>query len=119
MLQDEQRKGLALINTLDAAQRQKAIIAVSKTGNHNVGEAFKDNLVLDYAGIRATELTAPQQEQLLDVIGAYVRRVERAFEELGPGQLRLYRETTGPPPVEVIEAVLVRDRIPPGNPREW
>jgi hypothetical protein len=62
---------------------------------------------------------APEPPPGAVVIGAYVRRVERAFEELGPGQLRLYRETTGPPPVEVIDAVLVRDRIPPGNPREW
>ena len=32
VLQDEQHKGLALINALDEAQRQKAIIQVSKTG---------------------------------------------------------------------------------------
>jgi hypothetical protein len=53
------------------------------------------------------------------VIAAYAERVEAAFATLGPEQLRLYRETTGPPPVEVVDAVLVRDRIPPGNPREW
>ena len=53
----------------------EAIIEISKTGNQNVGEAFKDNLVLDYAGIRAAELTATQQEQLLDVIGAYVGKI--------------------------------------------
>ena len=29
------------------------------------------------------------------------------------------RATTAPPPVEVTEATLVRDRIPPGNPRGW
>jgi len=53
------------------------------------------------------------------VIGAYTARVEAAFAALGDEQLRLYRATTGPPPVEVIDAVLVRDRIRPGNPREW
>jgi hypothetical protein len=53
------------------------------------------------------------------VIAAYANRVEAAFAALGPDQLRLYRETTGPPPVEVVEADLVRDRIPPGNPRDW
>ena len=70
VLQDEQHKGLALINALDDAQRQKAIIQVAKAGNNNVGEAFKDNVILDYAGIRAAELTATQQAQLLDLIGA-------------------------------------------------
>ena len=53
------------------------------------------------------------------VIEAYVQGVERAFAALGAEHLRVFRETTGPPPVEVIEAALVRDRIPPGNPREW
>ena len=42
-------------------------------------------------------------------------RVRRAR----PGQLELFRATTAPIPVEVIEATLVRDRIPAGNPRDW
>jgi hypothetical protein len=62
---------------------------------------------------------APQPPPGAVVIAAYVARVEAAFAALGDDQLRLYRETTGPPPVEVIDAVLVRDRIPPGNPRHW
>lgn len=53
------------------------------------------------------------------IVAEYARTVERSFAELGPAQLRLYRETTVPPPVEPEELVLVRDRIPPGNPREW
>jgi hypothetical protein len=73
--------------------------------------------VFAYTAKRANRTTEPPPGAV--VIAAYMRRVERAFEELGPGQLRLFRETTGPPPVEVIDAVLVRDRIPPGNPREW
>ncbi|HEY8460950.1 MAG TPA: DUF3500 domain-containing protein, partial [Blastocatellia bacterium] len=72
VLQNEQNKGLALINALDEAQRKKAIIEVSKTGNNNLSEAFKDNIVLDYAGIRASELSAKLKEQLLDLIREYV-----------------------------------------------
>lgn len=53
------------------------------------------------------------------VIAAYLRTVETAFERLGPGQLEEFRRTTAAPPVEVVEAVLVRDEIPPGNPRDW
>jgi hypothetical protein len=76
VLQDEQNKGLAMINALDEAQRKKAIIQVSKTGNNNLSEAFKDNIVLDYAGIRASELTAAQKDRLLDLVGEYVRNIE-------------------------------------------
>jgi hypothetical protein len=73
--------------------------------------------VFIYRAKRTNRVTEPPPGAV--VIGAYVERVERGFARLGPDQLRLYRETTGPPPVEVIDAVLVRDRIPPGNPREW
>jgi hypothetical protein len=53
------------------------------------------------------------------VIAAYARAVEAGFTALGQGELELYRRTTEPPPVPVVEATLVRDRIPPGNPRRW
>ena len=72
VLQREQNKGLAMISSLTDAQRTKAIVALAKTTNNNVGEAFKDNLALDYVGIRATELTPPQKAQLLDLIEEYV-----------------------------------------------
>jgi hypothetical protein len=62
---------------------------------------------------------APRPPSGAVVIAAYLDQVEAAFAALGNDQLRLYHETTGPPPVEVVDAVLVRDRIPPGNPREW
>ena len=53
------------------------------------------------------------------ILAAYLRAVESAFDSLGPGQLDLFRATTASPPVEVVDAELVRDRIPPGNPRAW
>jgi cation transport regulator ChaC len=49
----------------------------------------------------------------------YLRAIEVAFRELGEGQWELFMQTTSPPPVETIEPQLVRDEIPPGNPREW
>jgi cation transport regulator ChaC len=53
------------------------------------------------------------------ILGAYMRAVEGAFGTLGARQLELFQETTGAPPVDVIEAVLVHDDIPRGNPRDW
>ena len=53
------------------------------------------------------------------IIASYRRAVEAAFDSLGPGQLDLYRLSTGPPPVPVVDGVLVDDRIPEGNPRAW
>jgi cation transport regulator ChaC len=62
---------------------------------------------------------APEPPPASAVIASYVRTVEAAFAALGPEELAEYRRTTDPPPVAVIEAKLVRDRIPPGNPRAW
>jgi hypothetical protein len=53
------------------------------------------------------------------IIASYVATVEAAFADLGPGELERFRATTERPPVELIDAVLVRDRIPAGNPRGW
>lgn len=53
ILQDEQNRGLDTLLALDSAQRDKAILNPHKTANYNLTEAFKDNVVLDYAGARA------------------------------------------------------------------
>jgi hypothetical protein len=62
---------------------------------------------------------APEPPDGAVVISSYVAAVEAAFAALGDAQLALYRETTERPPVPVIDAVLVRDSIPEGNPRDW
>lgn len=53
------------------------------------------------------------------VLASYLRAVEGAFAALGGGELDAYRRSTPAPPVEAVEALLVEDRIPPGNPRAW
>lgn len=72
ILQDEQNRGLALINALPEPQRAKAILSSEKTGGSNLSEAFRDNLVLDYQGVRASELPAAQKKQLTDLIALHV-----------------------------------------------
>jgi len=72
VLQDEQNKGVSLLTALDAGQRAKAILRADKGGGETLAGAYKDNVVLDYAGIRASELTERQREQLLDLIAEYV-----------------------------------------------
>ena len=61
--QAEQDKGLEFLQMLDAEQRAKAIVGDAKGPTNNIGEAFRDNQVLDYLGTRGDALTAPQQEK--------------------------------------------------------
>jgi hypothetical protein len=53
------------------------------------------------------------------VLRSYVSAVEAAFDALGPGALAAYSASTDPPAAEIVDARLIRDEIPPGNPREW
>jgi len=76
ILQQEQNDGLALLNALPEAQRQHAVLSFSKTGNNNLTEAFKDNVVLDYAGLRANELPAAARARLRDLIQLYVGNLD-------------------------------------------
>ncbi len=94
ILQEEQGKGLALVNSLDAGQRSKAVLSVSKTGNNNVGEAFKDNVVLEYAGLRVSELNAGQQKQLLELIGLYVGNMDDGHARVKMEEVRKHLDAT-------------------------
>lgn len=82
ILQEEQQDGLQFVNSLPAAQKAKAVLSVSKTGNNNVGEAFKDNVVLDYAGVRAADMSAAHKQQLVRLIDEYV-------SNMGDGHARI------------------------------
>jgi hypothetical protein len=82
-----------------------------------IGEGAGFDLVVAYAA--KPEQYAPRPPDGAVIMRAYVETVERAFDALGPGELDAFWRSTDPPPVEVVEAVLVSDRIPPGNPRAW
>jgi len=77
----------------------------------------KIDRVFAYAARRERFAHTPPEDAI--IIATYPRAVEAAFDALGPGQLDLYHRTTQPPPVPVVDAVLVDDHIPPGNPRDW
>lgn len=72
ILQEEQDIGLAFMNTLTAEQQSVAILSSSLGRETMEAGAWQDNLVLDYAGIQATEFTETQQTQLLELIALWV-----------------------------------------------
>jgi Protein of unknown function (DUF3500) len=76
ILQQEQNDGLEMLRALPDAQRQKAVLNFSKTGNNNLTEAFKDNVILDYAGLRANELPDVARGRLRDLIHLYVSNMD-------------------------------------------
>jgi Protein of unknown function (DUF3500) len=94
VLQDEQNKGLAFVNALDDAQRRKAVLKVSKTGNENLAEAWKDNVVLDFAGVRVSELSEPQRKALLDLVALYVDNMDDGHARVKMDEVRRHLNNT-------------------------
>jgi hypothetical protein len=101
--------------------REMRYTRVDVTAAIRVGEAGTEpppfDRVVTYRPRPENHKPVPPDDAI--IVANYLSTVEAAFDELGPGQLDRFRATTPPPPVEVTEATLVRDRIPEGNPRGW
>lgn len=76
ILQEEPKMGLALLRSLNDAQKKKAILETAKPANNNVGEAFKDNVVLDYAGVSGADMTVAQRKAMLSLVAKYVSNMD-------------------------------------------
>lgn len=78
VLQQEQNEGLSMLQSLPAAQQKQAVLNFSKTGNNNLTEAFKDNVVIDCAGLRTNDLAEPVRQRFRDLIHLYVSNMDDA-----------------------------------------
>jgi hypothetical protein len=71
---EEEAQGFALMNSLDAEQRAKAVI-----GDELPGDVFttagRDNFEMRYEGISYSELTGSQQEAMVGVVEVFVGRM--------------------------------------------
>ena len=94
ILQQEQSQALALMNALPEAQRKQATLEVSKTGNHNLTEAFKDNVVLDYAGASVKSFSPAHQKQLLSLIQLYIDNMDSGHASVRMEEVRKHLDRT-------------------------
>lgn len=94
IMSEEQDQGLALMRSLDEAQRKAATIQVSKTGNNNLTEAFKDNVVLDYAGIEVSKFTSAQKAALLKLVEQYVGNMDDGHARVKLAEVKRHLDKT-------------------------
>lgn len=94
ILQQEQNDGLGMLRSLPDAQRAKAVLSFSKTGNNNLTEAFKDNVVLDYAGLRGRDLESLGRERLLDLVDLYVSNMDDGHARVKMDEVKRHIENT-------------------------
>ena len=94
ILQPEQDLGLALMQALDAGQQAEATLSPDKVRNDQIAAGNQDNLVLDYEGLSAAEMTSSQRLQLLDVIGAYIGNLRDSHAEVTMQEIGEYLDET-------------------------
>lgn len=95
VLQDEQNRGLALMQSLGAELQKKALItAEPKTANNAQAQAYRDNLELPYAGLKASAMSAAQREALVALIGLYVGNIADGHAKVKMEEVRAHLNDT-------------------------
>ena len=94
VLQDEQDKGARLFAALDKAQQAQAVIRGNKGPMESLAQAYRDNLVLDYAGLPAARMTGRQQELLLELIAEYVGNMKEGHARVRMDEVRAHLDRT-------------------------
>lgn len=93
VLEHEERAALELVGSLDDAQRQKAVVSPIMPPGLFTG-AFSDNVVLDYEGISAAELTDTQIGLLIRLIEVYVGRLSDEIADVKMAEVRKHLGST-------------------------
>ncbi len=94
VLQAEQDKGLALIQSLNAEQLKEAVLANVKTSNNAVAQAYKDNIDLDYAGLPASKLDEAQKALLLSIIEEFVGNMDQGHARVRVDEIKQHLDRT-------------------------
>ena len=94
VLQAEQNSGLAFMRSIDESQQAQARIRKDKSGEDLLTAAYKDNVVLDYAGIRASGLDRRQQRALLGVIAEFVNHQKEGHARVKMAEVARHLDNT-------------------------
>ena len=93
VMQAEQDKGLAFMKTLTPAQQRSAIFE-QKGGTNNKLELFRDNTVMPYVGIKASEFNAKQKQQFLGLIREYVGNIRGGHAKVRMSEIEKHLDET-------------------------
>ena len=72
VMQEQQNAGISFMRSLSDKQQSEATLSKIKNQNNALAQAYKDNINLDYAGLRVKQLSPSQKKSLLRVIQTYV-----------------------------------------------
>jgi Protein of unknown function (DUF3500) len=89
----EEAQGLALMQALTPEQQRQAGVTSTELGE-DLSNAFHDNLVLDFEGVCAKDMSASQRAGLLDLIGVYVNRIRPGHAQIRMEEIEQHLDET-------------------------
>ena len=90
----EEALGLAFYHSLDADQKNWATLGTRKNHHYLQAEAFRDNAVIPYVGIKATDLGEDQVDHLTALIQEYVGNLRAEHASLKMKEVFLHIDET-------------------------
>ena len=94
ILKREQNDGLEMLSALSEGQRKQAILSFSKTGDNNLTEAFRDNVKIEYAGLRTNDLATPARQRFRDLIELYVSNMDEGHTRVKMDEVDRHLDNT-------------------------
>lgn len=94
IMQEEQDEGLEMLLSLNDSQQKLAVLQSSKEKNNNLTEAFKDNVVLDYSGIKCDKLSPQQKKRMLQLISLYIENMDEGHAKIRMAEIEGHLDNT-------------------------
>lgn len=94
IMQEEQDRGLAFMNSLSDKEQTAALITGEKGPTNALAEAFKDNLISDYVGIKGSELDKATQARLLDLIAVWINHQKEGHAKVRLAEVAKHLDDT-------------------------
>lgn len=82
ILQREEGSGLRLMRSLPESQQETAYVGPREGQRAIMTEAFKDNEVVPYQGLPASDMSEEHRRMLLDLIALYVGNIRKGHAEI-------------------------------------
>ncbi|MGB0834389.1 MAG: DUF3500 domain-containing protein [Psychrobium sp.] len=93
LFQDEQNFGLALMQSFDKSQQDKARIDEKRRENLKAA-GFQDNLTLDYQGVSAKSMTPKQRADLLALTEQYIGKMREGHAKVKMADVQKHIDNT-------------------------
>lgn len=82
LFQDEQNIGLQFMQSLTKEEQEQAVIKETKARNDALTEANKDNVTLNFQGLKASKLSDKKKKELLNLAFEYVRNIKDPHSQI-------------------------------------